>query len=290
MKQIRFNRNLILMAVVTTMGMLLFSQSSFAQQSDTDKKDQNKAARLNKEAQQALRKNNFAGAEADYRKAIALDPKNQTAKYNLGNAYYKNNKNDEAMLRYKQAVKDAASKEEKHKALHNLGNTFTNNKMYKEAVEAYKDALRNNPKDEETRYNLALAKEMLDKNPPPPEDQNQDDQNHDQNQNQDQNQDRNEDKNNSDADQDKNEDKDDKGDEKDNKDKEQGEDEKDKGSPDDQEGDQEQPQEPQRAPGQLSPQQVQSLLDAMNNEEKRVQDKINAEKQRGVKVKSDKNW
>ncbi|KAF5410701.1 MAG: hypothetical protein C5S43_04410 [Candidatus Methanocomedens sp.] len=36
-----------------------------------------------------------------------------------------------------------------------------NEKKYQEAVEAYKNALRSNPKDEETRYNLALAKEML---------------------------------------------------------------------------------------------------------------------------------
>ena len=55
---------------------------------------------------------------------------------------------------------------EKHKAYHNLGNTFMNDKKYQEAVESYKEALRNNPKDDETRYNLALAKDLLEKNPP----------------------------------------------------------------------------------------------------------------------------
>ena len=40
----------------------------------------------------------------------------------------------------------------------------------------------------------------------------------------------------------------------------------------------------------LSPQQIQSLLEAMNNQEKKVQDKINAEKQKGVKTKPEKDW
>ena len=51
-------------------------------------------------------------------------------------------------------------------------------KEYENAVEAYKQALRNNPNDEETRYNLALAKELLKKQ--------QDEQQNNQDQNQDQ--------------------------------------------------------------------------------------------------------
>ena len=40
----------------------------------------------------------------------------------------------------------------------------------------------------------------------------------------------------------------------------------------------------------LSPQQIKNLLEAMNNEEKKVQEKVNASKKKGVKVKSDKDW
>ena len=40
--------------------------------------------------------------------------------------------------------------------------------------------------------------------------------------------------------------------------------------------------------GQLSPQQVQSLLEAMNNQEEKVQDKINAKKLKGVPIKKGK--
>ena len=60
---------------------------------------------------------------------------------------------------------------------HNIGVVFHAQKDYAKAIEAYKESLRNNPKDDETRYNLALAQKML-----------KDQQNQNQNQNQDQNQ------------------------------------------------------------------------------------------------------
>ena len=49
-------------------------------------------------------------------------------------------------------------------------------------------------------------------------------------------------------------------------------------------------QQQQPADGKLSPQQVKNLLESMNNQEKKVQDKINAKKQKGVKIKSEKDW
>ena len=42
--------------------------------------------------------------------------------------------------------------------------------------------------------------------------------------------------------------------------------------------------------GQLSPQQVESLLEAMNNQEKKVQDKINAKKIKGAPARGKKDW
>ena len=79
-----------------------------------------------------------------------------------------------------------------------------------------------------------------------------------------------------------------KGDEK--EDKKEGEDEKDKGKPDEPKDQDKKPQEQKPQPGQLSPQQVKSLLEAMNNEEEKVQQKVNAQKQKGAKVKSNKDW
>lgn len=256
-------------------------------------------------------KGNFPKAEGEYRKAIAKNPVDATPKYNLANAYYGSEKYDEASQRYKEAAETATTKSEKHKAYHNQGNTYMEQKDYEKAVASYKNALRNNPKDNETRYNLALAKKMLEQQKQE-NDQNKDDQNQDQNKDQD-NKDQKEgdDKKDQkgdegDKDKEKGEDqKDDKGEEGDDK-KEDGEnkeeegkekedDKKDKGNEgddkkDEKEGQQSNDQQQQQVQGQLSPEQVKSLLEAMNNQEKKVQDKINAKKARGSKTRTDKDW
>lgn len=286
---ITFFQKEVMRNISLVLCMLLFSLNSFAQpQSKEQKKELKASQNFLSEAQQSLQKDKFSAAEADYRQAISLNPKSETAKYNLGTAYYGKEKNAEAMLRFKQAAQTATDKAEKHKAFHNLGNTYMNEKKYTEAVESYKNALRNNPNDDETRYNLALAKDMLEKNPPPPEDK--DDKKKDQNEDkkdQDKKDQQDQDDKNKEGDKgDENKDKD-KGDQK----EDQKEGDKDQGKPDkpkDEEGDK--PQQQQPVPGQLSPQQVKSLLEAMNNEEKKTQDKINAEKQKGAKVKTDKDW
>ena len=264
--------------------MLMVSVSTFAQQQLKEQKKDFKAAQnFLSEAQQSLQKDEFPPAEADYRKAISLNPKSETAKYNLGTAYYGKDKNAEAMLRFKQAASTATEKSEKHKAFHNLGNTFMNEKKYSEAVEAYKNALRNNPNDDETRYNLALAKDMLEKNPPPPQDKD-DKKDKDEKEEKDKNDQKDQ---GDDGDQ---KDQNDKGDEKDKKDGKDEKDDKKEGNPDQPKDEGDKPQQQQPVPGQLSPQQVKSLLEAMNNEEKKTQEKINAEKQKGTKVRTDKDW
>ncbi len=249
------------------------------------------------EAQEALSENNFARAEASYRKAISKDPSNLNAKYNMGNLYYAKEKSLNAEQRLKEAAEMEASKEEKHKIFHNLGNSFMQQKNYQEAVNAFKEALRNDPTDEETRYNLALAKKMLEE-----EKQNQD-QNEDQNKQDEEKEDENKDQQNEDQNQDGEGGEDEKQDQKpqdegeNEKDKEEGDqnedkqkDQGDEQKEDEGKGEKEKQQQPKPAQGQLSPQQIKNLLEAMNNEEKKVQDKINAEKAKGVKVKSEKDW
>lgn len=223
-------------------------------------------------------KDDFVSAEMAYRKAISEQSTTTAGIYNLGHSYYKSKNYEEALYRLEQASKTATSKDEKHKAFHNMGNILMENKKCKEAVEAYKSALRNDPTDDETRYNLVIAKECAEQQ----KDQNKDDQNKDDK----------EDK----KDQDKKDENKDKGDNKeDNKDqgdqdKKEGDDKKDdKGQPKD-ENENKEPQQPKPQPGQLSPQQIKNILEAMNNQEQKVQEKVNAEKQKGVKVKTEKDW
>lgn len=237
---------------------------------------------------------NFVEAEMDYRRAISAQPSIVAGNYNLGNSYYEKGNFDEAIFRHQKALEYATSKAEKHKAYHNIGNILMKNKKCQEAVDAYKNALRNDPSDDETRYNLGLAKICAEKqqdqqdkddkdNKDENKDQNEDNKDQqDQQDKKDQEGDNKEDQQDDDKDEEKegDEEKDEKGDPKEEK-------ENDKGNPKDEEKDQPQPQP---KPGQLSPQQVKSLLEAMNNQEQKVQDKINAEQQKGVKVKTEKDW
>lgn len=225
----------------------------------------------------------FTDAEKLYRKAISQKPTNTKSTYNLGNAYYKSNLFDEALMRLTEAAK-TGNKDEKHKAYHNIGNVLMNNKDCKKAVEAYKNALRNNPADDETRYNLALAKECA-------KEQGGGGNNQDKDKDKDKNEDQqNEDQKDSDKQQDQNQKNKEEGDNQDDQNKK-GDEKNDKGSPNDKDGD-----EKNRSPknqtqqGKLSPQQVKNLLEAMNNEENKVQKKMNASKTKGAVIKTDKDW
>ncbi|WP_298550285.1 tetratricopeptide repeat protein [uncultured Algibacter sp.] len=248
------------------------------------------------EGNELIEGEDFVSAEMEYRKAISEQPTTVAGAYNLGTSYYKSGNFEEALYRLQQATETASSKSEKHKAFHNIGNILMQNKKCKEAVEAYKSALRNDPTDNETRYNLGVAKVCAE------EQQKQEDENKDDKEDQDkkdENKDDQENKENKDKEDEDKEDKKDEGD----KEKKEGEDEKDEeGKPKDDEkkdkeedkgkGDKEKEEkkQPQPQPGQLSPQQIKSLLEAMNNQEQKVQEKMNAEKQKGVKIKTEKDW
>jgi Ca-activated chloride channel homolog len=262
-----------------------FGTSIIAQEANKEKQKVLKESKeFLSEANYEMENDNFSLAEAAYREAIATNPEEDTGKYNLGTAYYDKEMNDVAMSRFKQAAAVADTKSDKHKVFHNLGNTFMNEKLYKEAVESYKNALRNNPKDEETRYNYALAKELLEEQEKNGGgDDNKENQEDKQEEEKKENQDNeNNKKDKEDGDQ-KNEQN--KGEEQDKK---EGNENEDKGKPEEPK-DKKQQQQPTE-PGKLSPQQVKNLLEAMNNEEKKVQEKINAKKQKGTKVKPEKDW
>ena len=237
------------------------------------------------EGNELIEEEDFVSAEMEYRKAISKQLTTVAGTYNLGTSYYNSGNFDEALYRLQQAAETATSKLEKHKAFHNIGNILMQNKKCKEAVEAYKNALRNNPSDDETRYNLSVAKVCAE------EEQKQEDQNKDDKKDQDKKDENKEDqdkKENKDKEGDNKEDKKDEGDQE----KKEGEDEKDEeGKPKDEKKDKgkgdedkkKEQQKPQPQPGQLSPQQIKNLLEAMNNQEQKVQEKMNAEKQKGVK-------
>lgn len=293
-------KDIMIMKKLNICILLLLAVFSYAQENDPEYLAKKKAKNYIYEANELAENNNFIDAETKYRKAISEQPSNSIGAYNLAHSYYKKENFDEALYRTQEASKHAKTKDEKHQIFHNLGNILMKNKKCIEATEAFKNALRNNPNDEETRYNFALAKECAKQEQDKPQDENKDGDNN-----------RDKDKKEGDDDKDKKDNnKDGENKDKDNKDKgdddkKEGDDKKDEdGKPKDEKpndkeeekdkqgkGDKKNEQE-KRQPqqGQLSPQQIKNLLDAMNNEEQKVQEKMNAEKIKGVKIQTDKDW
>ena len=207
--------------------------------------------------------NNFEEAEKNFRVAIDDSLSDLRATFNLSNKYYSEGLYDEAISRQIESTKLAKNKSEKHKAFHNLGNSLMKKEMCSEAVLAYKNALRNDPSDDETRYNLALAKKCEEEQQN--DDQNKDDQNKDNESKDDQN-------------------KDDQNNDSENRDNQNKNDQ----NKDDNKSDK--PKENKNQQSKLSPQQIKNLLKAMENAEKKVQAKVNDKKQKGTKVVSEKDW
>ena len=230
-------------------------------------------------------------AEQSFRTASAQDTLNAIADYNLGNTLFEIGAEEESFGHFKAASQKSTSESLSHQAFHNMGNVFMKRKEYENAVQAYKEALKKNPDDDETRYNYALAKKMLE------DEQQQNDQNQDKDQDQDQDQE-NQDQQNEGGDSEENGDQDESDSEQDQSDKG-GDDQQEKEEQKKGDGDQKQEQgrkpEDQRQnntpqPQELSKEQIEALLQALQNEENKVQEKMNAQKVQGRKLKVEKDW
>lgn len=258
---------------VLTCILLITAAAAFSQKKDRDLAKGNNA----------FDDKEYAKAEADYRISQSKAPTKSAAAYNLGNAIYRQKFAGEALYAYGNAIKNAKTKTEKHMAYHNMGNALMTEKNYQAAVEAYKNALRNNPLDEETRYNYALAKKMLKDNPPPPPPDDKKDDKKDKDKKENKNQQPNNPKDQKDKGGDKDKDKKGKGNDEKKDQGDKGQDKKDKNNG---QGN----KTPQPSGVSPSKQQMQNLLDAMDNEEKKVQDKMNKTKAKARPVPTEKDW
>lgn len=171
-------------------SIILFCFAVFAH-AQTDRK-------FIRDGNRMFRQQNYAQAEVSYRKAISKNPENSQAIYNLGCALMMQNKDSAAVVQYQNAARFEKNKKRLASVYHNIGVICQNHKMYGDAIKAYQQSLRNNPKDDETRYNLALCKRLQKK-------QN-NNKNNDKDKNNNKNKKENKDKNNN-SDKDKNNDK-----------------------------------------------------------------------------------
>jgi Ca-activated chloride channel homolog len=215
----------------------------------------------------------FSGAQNDYQKSMNKNSAYAKADFNMGNSFQRQGDiaiqaakgkdqesqkkaleeikkvNAEAVKYYTSVATKTENKIEKAKAFHNIGNAQLKSGELEKSIEAYENSLRNNPLDEETRYNLAYAKKMLQK----------------------QQQDKKEDK------------KDEKKEDQQKKNEPKPDEPKDK-------KEEQQPQDGEPKPNEVSKNDAKNMLDALNKNEKDLQNKLKKKKLKGTKVKTDKDW
>lgn len=212
---------------------------------------------------------NYSEAEKHYFRGLNKNKDSYKSSFNLGDAYYKQGKYEEAAEQFQSLTHRASSKDTLSKAYHNLGNSLMKSKKYQEGLDAYKNALKNNPNDEDTRYNLAYAQQMLKQQQ--------------QQQKEDKDKKDNKDKDNKD----KKDNKDNKDNDKKDKDKK---DDKQKEDKDKENKDKENKEKEKPKQDQISKEDAKRLLDALQNDEKNLQDKMKKGKSKGMKVEIEKDW
>ncbi|MCZ7611508.1 MAG: tetratricopeptide repeat protein [Ignavibacterium sp.] len=205
----------------------------------------------------------FNEAEIDFRKVVENSPKSYEANFNLGDAYYKQGKYEDAIKSFQSALESAKDNDRKAKVYHNIGNSLLKNNKIEQSIEAYKNALKFNPDDSDTKYNLSYALELL-------KNQNKDQQNKNDKDNKDKNkqdqQQQNQNQDQKDNDQNK----------------------QDQPQLKDQESKQDNTKQQQPKEEKISKEEAQRILDALKNNEKDLQKQLR--KKSGPIKKTDKDW
>ena len=232
---------------------LLLLLPSLPMQAQADKKEVRAGNRK-------FAKENYKEAEIDYRKALLRDSLSFAANYNLASTQYRENdfaaaaKSLEALKRHPEQIEASSHASDLY---FNEGDIAIKQKNWQAAVDALKQSLLLRPEDMEAKENYIYAKKML---------ENQQKQGgggaKDKQEQQQDKKDKQEQKNNQDNNRDNN--------------KEQ----------------QQQPQTWQsQGEQQISPQQAQQMLRAIQAKEKETQDKVNKEKAEALKSRQkEKNW
>ena len=208
----------------------------------------------------AFRKGDFPRADVEYRKAMLRDSSLASTRYNLANTLYRE-KDAEAAMKMLEGGKEAAEGADFEASYYyNLGDAAIQAEKWQEAVDALKKSLKLNPDDVAAKENYVYARNKLLQ-------QQQQQQNQDQQGDGDGKQDQNDQKDQQDQ----------------NKNQQQNQDQ--------QQDRNEDKQEPQPQEAELSPQQAQQLLQAIQQKERETQEKVDEKKAQALKSRQkEKNW
>ena len=243
-------------------------------------------------------KERYAQSADAYQHALQHDSTSFEARYNLGNTYIRQAMADttayddpnssqakmstgfitqaEGLLQAA-AADSLRTADERADAYYNLGNSQFVQQKLQDALKSYRQSLVLRPDDMEAKYNYALTKKLL-------EQQQQQQQNNDQNQDQNQQNDHNQDQNQNQQDNQNQQ-----NDQNQNQDQNQDQNKDNQGG-----GEDEKEQQPPQPQGQkprsgMSEEQQQQLLNAIQAQEDKTQEKLD-EKKKGILIRGKKNW
>jgi len=111
----------------------------------------------------AYRKNDFADAIENYKKALRKDPENNTARFNLANALQKQNETKQAKKNYDEVIEKSDVDLLKAESNYNKALALIKEKDLLQAIASFKESLKQNPDDDDARENLQKALNELKK-------------------------------------------------------------------------------------------------------------------------------
>ena len=229
-----------------------------------------------------VRKGNAALKTGDYKTALECYhdaeteiPESAELDYNIAGALHGQGNYEQAVEKYNRAMKTTDAGLESN-ANYNLGNTYFRMKDFEKAIKSYEDALKANPKDQDAKFNLELARKKL-KEQIKPQQQNKQDQKDKQDQKQQEQQDqKKQDQNKQDQKQQQQQDQQNQQDKQNQQNQQDKQDQKDKSR-----------QQAQKNAKQMSKEDAERILNALRDDEKDIQKKIKRETVKGDYVGKD---
>jgi tetratricopeptide (TPR) repeat protein len=225
----------------------LMSFNSFAQNKKSFLRDGNKL----------YADSSYNEAEMQYRKSLETDQDYFNASFNLADAVYKQERYEESSALFDALKDNAPTETDLAKVYHNLGNSLVKEQKLEEAIDAYKSSLRINPKDKDTRHNLAITHKQK---------QQQEQENKDEKDEQEQDKEG-----------------ENKEEEKENKEQEQSQENK-------EQQEEKKESKPEEKKEEMSKETAEKMLEAIQQKEKELQEELKKKKVKGKRVKVLKDW
>lgn len=120
-----------------------------------------------REANSLYKQNKFEEALPKYQQSIAEGNNTPSTNYNLGNAFFRTTRFEEAAAAFDKTIRDVPDGALRQQSYYNLGVTYSKQQKLEQSIDAYKKAVVMDPGDEDARVNLQKALLELKKKQPP---------------------------------------------------------------------------------------------------------------------------